>query len=163
DAGRALNALLGGWTINSGFHYNSGTPLRITSTNWYPGLNNVYPDLVAGCNLHSGSFNGQIGSTYFNPACFTNPTYGEFGNAPTYNPNVRGFGLATEDIGINKYFSFGTDGRFKLNVRYDMFNAFNRHSYADPNTGVDANLGKIVDGGGTPGPRQGQLGARFTF
>ena len=44
-----------------------------------------------------------------------------------------------------------------------MFNAFNRHSYADPNTGVDANLGKIVDGGGTPGPRQGQLGARFTF
>jgi hypothetical protein len=163
DVGGALNAVVGGWTVNSGFHYNSGTPLRITSTNWYPGVNNVYPNMVSGCNVHSASFNGQIGSTYFNPACFANPTYGEFGNAPTFNPDVRGFGLATEDIGINKYFSFGGDGRVKLNIRYDMFNAFNRHSYAGPNTGVDANLGKILDGGGSPGPRQGQLGARLTW
>jgi hypothetical protein len=41
DAGGALNALVRDWTVNSGFHYNSGDPLRITSTNWYPGLNNV--------------------------------------------------------------------------------------------------------------------------
>jgi hypothetical protein len=163
EAGGALNALVGGWTVNSGFHYNSGNPLRITSTNWYPGMNNVYPNLVPGCNFHSGTFNGQIGSTYFNPDCFANPTYGQFGNNPTYNPNVRGFGLATEDIGVNKYFSFGTDGHYKLNVRYDMFNAFNRHSFNGPSTGVDGNLGKILDGGGTPGARVGQLGARFTF
>jgi len=163
EAHGALNGLVGGWTVNSGFHYNSGTPLRITSSNWYPGMNNVYPNLVAGCDVHSGSFNGQIGSTYFNPACFVNPTNSEFGNSPTYLSNVRRFGLATEDIGINKYFSFGTDGRFKLNVRYDMFNAFNRHSYSDPSTGVDGNLGKILDGGGNPGARVGQLGARFTF
>ena len=35
DAGGALNALVGDWTVSSGFHYNSGDPLRITSTNWY--------------------------------------------------------------------------------------------------------------------------------
>jgi len=163
NAGGGLNALVGGWTVNSGFHYNSGNPLRITSTNWYPGMNNVYPVLAANCNLHSGSFNGQIGSTYFNPACFSNPTNGEFGNSPVYNANLRGFGLATEDIGVNKYFTFGSDGHYKLNVRFDMFNAFNRHSYAGPLTGVDGNLGKITDGGGTPGGRVGQLGARFTF
>ncbi len=157
-----VNALVGGWTISSGFHYASGTPLRITSTNWYPGMNNVAPNIVPGCNL-SGNFHGQIGGTYFNPACFTNPAYGSFGNAPTYLSNLRGFGLATEDIGLNKDFSFGADGRMKLNVRFDLFNAFNRHSYAGPNTGVDANLGKIMDGGGTPGPRQGQLGARFVW
>lgn len=40
-AGGALNPLVGDWTVNSGFHSNSGDPLRITSTNWYPGLNNV--------------------------------------------------------------------------------------------------------------------------
>jgi hypothetical protein len=126
---------------------------------------------LAGCDLHAGSFNGQIGSTYFNPNCFSNPTNGEFGNSPTYNSNLRGYGLASEDIGINKYFVFGHDGRFKLDIRYDMFNAFNRHSYGGPSTGVDydavtntyATLGKIRDGGGTPGPRVGQLGARFTF
>jgi len=170
EAGGALNALVGGWTINSGFHYNSGQPLRITSTNWYPGMNNVYPNIAAGCNLHSGSFNGQIGSSYFNPNCFQNPTYGEFGNSPTYNANLRGFGLATEDIGINKYINFG-EGRYKLDIRFDMFNAFNRHSYDGPHTGVDYNpstgtyatLGKILDGGGNPGPRVGQIGARFTF
>ena len=126
-------------------------------------MNNVYPNLVAGCNLHSGSFNGQIGSTYFNPACFQNPTDGTFGNNPVYNPNVRGFGLATEDIGINKYFNFGSEGRYKLNLRFDMFNAFIRHGYAGPSTAVDDNLGVIRDGGGTPGGRVGQLGARFTF
>ena len=71
DAGGALNALVGGWTVNSGFHHNSGNPLRITSTTSYPGSNNVYPNLVCGCNFHSASFNGQIGSTYFNLACFT--------------------------------------------------------------------------------------------
>jgi hypothetical protein len=163
DASGALNQLVSGWTINGGFHYNSGNPLRITSTNWYPGMNNVYPNIVAGCDLHGGSFNGQIGSTYFNPACFENPTYGEFGNAPTYLSNLRGFGFASEDISVNKYFAFGDDGRYKLNVRLDMFNVFNRHSFADPNTGVDSNLGKILDGGGSPGPRQGQLGARFTW
>jgi hypothetical protein len=162
NSGSGLNALVGGWTINSGFHYNSGTPLRITSTNWYPGMNNVYANVVDGCNFHSGSFNGQIGSTYFNPNCFSNPTYGEFGNNPVYNPNVRTFGLATEDIGINKYFAFG-EGRYKLDLRFDMFNAFNRHSYAGPSTAVDSHLGEIRDGGGTPGPRVGQLGARFTF
>jgi hypothetical protein len=125
-------------------------------------VNNIYPDIVAGRNFHNGSFNGQIGSTYFNPACFVNPPDGEFGNAPTYNANVRGFGLATEDIGINKYFSLGTDGRFKLNIRYDMFNAFNRHSHRDPNTTVDSGLGQIT-GGRNPGPRVGQLGAKLTF
>jgi hypothetical protein len=44
-----------------------------------------------------------------------------------------------------------------------MFNAFNRHSYRDPNTAVDSGLGQITDGGRNPGPRVGQLGARFTF
>jgi hypothetical protein len=39
----------------------------------------------------------------------------------------------------------------------------NRHSYASPNTAADANLGKIMDGSGTLGPRIGHLGARFTF
>ena len=88
DADVALNALVGDWTVNCGFRYNRGNP--IASTNWYPGLNNVYSKLVSGRNFHSASFNGQIGSTYFNPACFTNPTYGGFGNGPTYNSNVRG-------------------------------------------------------------------------
>jgi len=162
NAGSGLNALLGGWTISAGFHYNSGTPMRITSTNWYPGINNVMPNIVKGCDFKSGSFSGKIGDTYFNPACFTNPAYGEFGNAPTYISELRNFGLATEDIGISKNLTFGPDNRFKLNVRFDMFNAFNRHSYAGPNTGVDANLGRVMDGGGL-GARQGQIGARFQW
>jgi len=44
-----------------------------------------------------------------------------------------------------------------------LFERLNRHSYAGPSTGVDDNLGKITDGGGTPAGRVGQLGARFTF
>lgn len=47
----------------------------------------------------------------FQSGVFYNVTYEEFGNGPTYNSYVRGYGLATEDIGINKYFTFGADGR----------------------------------------------------
>jgi len=47
-----------------------------------------------------------------------------------------------------------------------MFNAFNRHGFAGPNTQIgSAKFGKVMpeDLNGLPGPRVGQFGARFTF
>jgi hypothetical protein len=171
-AGDALNALVGGWTVSSAFHYNTGTPMQINGNdNWYPGFSNpVRANIAPNCDI-GRNFSGKLGGTYFNPACFSNPVYGEFGNAPTYMENLRGFGLATEDLGVNKYFKFGQDGRFKLNVRFEMFNVFNRHGYKGPETGINnsfknssnpyGNFGQVTDYAG--GPRVGQLGARFTW
>ena len=166
SAGAVLSALTGGWTVSGGFHYNTGFPLRITANDLYlyPGINNVYSDIVPGCDI-SAHYNGQVGGTYFNPSCFSNPPNGEFGNAPGYLSQLRAPGLATEDIGISKAFRFA-DERYLLSLRFQMFNALNRHGFAGPNTQIgSAKFGKVMpeDLNGVPGPRVGQFGARFTF
>jgi hypothetical protein len=164
NAGTALNVLAGGWTVSGGFHYSTGYPMRITANAFYPGINNVYSDLVPGCDL-SAHYNGQVGGTYFNPSCFVNPPFGKFGNAPGYLPQLRNPGQAYEDIGICKAFRFAEE-RYVLSLRFQMFNVFNRHGFAGPNTQVGtANFGKVLpeDLNGLPGPRVGQFGARFTF
>jgi hypothetical protein len=163
-AGTALNALAGGWTVSGGFHYNSGLPMRIVANTFYPGINNVYADIDPGCDI-SAHYNGQVGGTYFNPSCFANPPFGEFGDAPGFLAQLRNPGLATEDAGVSKAFRFANE-RYQLSLRFQMFNVFNRHGFAGPNTQIGtADFGKVMpyDLNGFPGPRVGQFGARFTF
>jgi hypothetical protein len=164
NAGPVLSAFVDAWTITGGFHYNTGFPIRIAANAYYPGINNVYSDIVPGCDI-GAHYNGQVGGTYFNPSCFSNPPNGEFGNAPGYLSQLRAPGLATEDIGISKAFRFAEE-RYLLSLRFQMFNALNRHGFAGPNTQIgSAKFGKVMpeDLNGVPGPRVGQFGARFTF
>jgi hypothetical protein len=155
---------VGGWTLSSGFHYSTGTPMRITANAFYPGITNVYANIVPGCDI-SKHYNGQVDGTYFNPACFANPANGEFGNAPGYLAQLRNPGLASEDVGVSKSLRFGAE-RYLLSLRFEMFNVFNRHGFAGPNTQIGtADFGKVLpeDLNGLPGPRVGQFGARFSF
>jgi hypothetical protein len=171
NAGTGLNALVGGWSLTAGFHYNSGTPIRITANAWYPGINNVYSNINIDCQLKHTDARG-VGGTYFNTDCFSNPAYGSFGNAPGYLSQLRNPGLATEDLGVNKSLKFGE--RYQLSLKFQMFNVFNRQGLAGPNTGIgttqfgkvgtyDDSTGIYYAAGGAPGPRLGQFGLRFTF
>jgi hypothetical protein len=161
DSGPALNAIIGGWTISGDFHYASGTPLRVPANVYYPGINNVYSDIVPGCDI-SKHYNGRPGSSYFNPACFTNPPFGEFGEASGYLNGLRNPGLATEDLGVSKTQRFGE--RCQLRVYFQAFNVFNRHGFGGPNTQIGSqDFGRVINLYGVPGPRIGQFGARFVF
>ena len=162
--GPALNALLSGWTITGDFHYNTGMPMRIVANTFYPGINNVYSDIVPGCDI-SAHYNGQVGGTYFNPACFVNPPFGAFGDAPGYLAGLRNPGLATEDLGVNKSVRF-REGGYQLHGYFQVFNVFNRHGFSGPNTQIGAaGFGTVLpqDLNGLPGPRVGQFGVRFSF
>ena len=131
---------------------------------FYPGIFSVYSDIVPGCD-YSKHYNGQVGGTYFNPACFLNPPFGDFGDAPGYLAGLRKPNLATEDLGLSKTMQFAGDA-CQLRVYFQVFNVFNRHGFAGPNTQVgSAGFGQVLpqDLNGLPGPRVGQLGARFTF
>ena len=164
STGPTLNALLSGWTVTGDFHYNTGMPMRITANVYYPGINNVYADIVPGCD-YSERYNGQVGGTYFNPACFVNPPFGEFGDAPGYLAGLRNPGLATEDLGINKSLRL-REGRYQVHAYFQMFNVFNRHGFAGPNTQIGTpGFGTVLpqDLSGLPAPRVGQFGARFSF
>jgi hypothetical protein len=163
-AGSALNAFLGGWRISGDFYYGTGTPMRVTANVYYPGINNVYADVVPGCNI-SAHWNGQVGGAYFNPACFTNPPNGEFGNAPGYLAGLRNPGLASEDLEASKALQIGCEN-CQLRVYFQMFNVFNRHGIVGPNTQIGtAGFGTVMPQNlnGLPGPRVGQFGARFSF
>jgi len=164
NSSSALDALVGGWTLSGDFHYASGMPMRIPANVFYPGITNVYADIVPGCD-YTKHYNGEVGGTYFNPACFLNPPFGDFGNAPGYLSGLRNPNLATENLGLSKAFGFACDA-CQLRVYFQIFNVFNRHGFAGPNTQIgSAGFGQVLpqDLHGLPGPRVGQLGARFTF
>ena len=163
-SGAVLNAVVGGWSVSAGFRYNMGFPLRIPANVYYPGINNVYANIVSGCDI-SAHWNGKVGGTYFNPDCFTNPISGEFGNAPGYLAELRGPGYASEDFGVSKSHRFGGE-RYQLRVSFQMFNVFNRHGFKEPNTQIGTtDFGKVLPENlnGLPGPRVGQFGARLSF
>jgi len=158
-----VNGLVGGWTVSGDFHYATGMPIRIPANVFYPGINNVYSDIVPGCNIHE-HYDGQVGGLYFNPACFVNPPNGEFGDAPGYLADLRNPGFAVEDLGVSKAQRLGE--RYQLRVYFQMFNVLNRHGFSGPNTQIGtASFGEILpqDLNGLPGPRVGQFGARFSF
>jgi Carboxypeptidase regulatory-like domain/TonB dependent receptor len=158
-----VNGFVGGWTFSGDFHYATGMPIRIPANVFYPGINNVYSDIVPGCNIHE-HYNGQVGGLYFNPACFVNPPNGEFGDAAGYLSDLRNPGFAVEDLGVSKAQQLGE--RYRLRLYFQMFNVLNRHGFSGPNTQIgSAGFGEMLpqDLNGLPGPRVGQFGARLSF
>jgi len=163
--------ILGGWTITGIHNYRSGNPLRITTS----GLNNplfssaIRPDVVAGAPhvVYGGeALQFGTGTQYLNPAAFqqvprtANNVPLRLGTAPPYLPNTRGFARVSEDFGLLKRFAFTEQAG--LEIRADFLNAFNRAGKGDPNTDVTSALfGKIT--GAAYGPRNIQVGARFSF
>jgi hypothetical protein len=160
---------VGGWSLDGDFHYNTGTPISVHSTNYYQGFNSVYANLVPGCKLTTGT--RELFKPYLNTACFQNPFAGASGGAPpqlgnggNYQAQARNPGLATEDLGLHKSLLFGSDNRpFDLTLRLEFFNVFNRDTLAGPDTNMaDGTFGQIINYGGVGG-RRGQFGARLTF
>jgi hypothetical protein len=164
------DAFLGGWTLSNIFRYNSGFPLAVSPNVYYPGWEGtVYADLAAGADLakkfNPRNFNPGIqndpGNLYFNPASFSNPTGHNLGNGFRRYENLRGFGAASEDIGLMKHFRI-REG-MKLQIRAELLNVFNRHYFADPGTslGNQNTFGFVTSTTGTP--RVIQVGGRFEW
>lgn len=165
----AVNQIVGGWSLNGDFHYNTGTPVSVHSANSYPGFNSVYIDLVPGCKLTNGS--PALNKQWLNPSCFQNPdgATGQLGTGGNFQAGIRNPGLASEDVGLHKSVAMGTDGRYSLTFRMEFFNVFNRHQLAGPDTGLNDYtatgvplFGKIDSYTGFGG-RVGQFGARLNF
>lgn len=161
NSGAVVNEIVGGWSLNGDFHYNTGTPISVHSTNSYPGFNSVYVNLVAGCKLTTGT--RALFKQYLNPNCFQNPAQSQLGNGGNYQSQARNPGLATEDLSVHKSMSIGSEQQYNLSFRLEFFNVFNRNSLAGPDTNMsDSTFGQIINYSGQGG-RIGQFGGRFTF
>jgi hypothetical protein len=162
--------------------YSSGFPLFATETGWTSGIfageatgGNPRPNVVPGV-----SANGFAGGKYIfgtsrklNPNAFTVAPNYTFGNSPRLLGGARYFAHKSEDLQASKRIPLYFEG-VALNVRFDVFNIFNRHSYGCPNqvvgtptfgqftcgTGPNAEINNNV---GSPSSRTMQVNFRLTF
>lgn len=172
DMPGVLDAIVGGWTFSILGNYASGTPLRFTGSaipGWNgranrPDVNN--PDgrsLLAG--FDPSKFNAAaVGQgnyadhRFIAPGLIVDHAPFTLGNA-AFVLDVRDPYSRNEDISLQKTFRFRGDTRVQL--RGEMFNAFNRHTFGGIVTNVlDARFGQVTS---VSGNRVGQLGVRLEF
>ncbi len=166
--------LLGGWTIGAQLSYASGTPMgMVNSSNYYPGWSGVFavrnPGVSRAHHVTTVNLNWVVNPTgpdpnsvYFNPAAFSDPTYGSFSPEKyTIVDWFRNWGWSNEDVSIVKKFNFGKEDRFQASLRAQFFDAANRHHWGGPNTNItDPRFGHVTD---VAGNRTGQLSMRFEW
>jgi hypothetical protein len=145
--------LVGGWILSGIQTFQSGFPftpqLGFNPTNNGDSRNPIRPSWNPG-------FSGNViaGSViqYFNPAAFTVPTAGTYGNVG--RNSLVGPGLATLDFSLLKNTSLSE--RFHLQFRAEFFNLLNRANFGTPNAVV------FTSASVTPSPTAGVITSTAT-
>lgn len=159
---RLVDGILGGWQLNGIATMQTGTPLVVRGSNNFTGIN--YPDLVADPSLPSGD---RSANKWFNTDAFRNPANFVIGNAPRTLPSTRNPGLLDVSFSVFKTYHFRE--RFRLETRWELFNALNTVNLNGPNVsfspntaGVNTNasFGRIFS---SLEARRMQLGMRLAF
>ena len=135
---KALEALTGGWSVDSFFFLRSALPVNASS-----GLVTINgsqftarPNVLPGVPLYI--FNSQLpGGKAFNRSAFVSPALGQQGD---FGRNVlRGFGAWQEDFAAHRQLRISD--RFSLQFRAELFNLFNHPNFGDPNnTSITSSL-----------------------
>jgi hypothetical protein len=191
SAPKAVDAVISGWSVSGIHHYQGGQPISIFGATGVPGKNSsVRFNRVAGQSVKNKNyknpleFNSASNATacetgYFNCDAFYDPNLFQnrdpegvgstgqgnpwrFGTMPRNSSDIRGFGYLDEDFGIAKVIPI--HDRIKIDLRGEMFDAFNRHIFTRPVSNLNAattTVGQI--GGLMLGPRQVQFHLRITY
>jgi hypothetical protein len=170
---RALDGVIGGWSISTLFTEQSGQPMNIGMAN--ARLSNgtqrpeiPCPQLKSGWSMHAVALQwGNVGGgnatpSYFNPLCFQDPGDQNPGNAPRYFSGLRVDGIHNFDV--NLYKSFIPKEGMRVELRAEMFNFFNHPRFGQPDSAVgDQFFGTITSDAPGETPRFFQFGLRFEF
>lgn len=162
-----VDGVFGGWQLNGIWTVQTGTPLVVRGTNNFTGIG--YPNIVGNPTLPSDQ---RTPVRWFNTEAFANPADFTIGNAPRTLPTTRGPGL--NDLSFSLFKTFKFRERFRLEARWEMFNAINTVNYNLPNTtfqpnrpaagqaatNLNANFGRILS---ALEPRRMQAGLRLAF
>jgi len=157
-----LDAIVGGWALSGFITIQSGQPLAIFNANGLLADGNPRPNVVCSQLTTGLSYReaARTGGSVLNPNCFADPGDNIPGNAPRHFSNLRGDGIRNLDASLSKEFTI-REGR-TLQIRAEMFNAFNHQRFAFPDLGFgDGALGTVTLT--TNNFRRMQFGARFQF
>jgi hypothetical protein len=168
DQNTLLKNIAGGWQISGASFFRTGTPFSVvqggTDIAGVGDANfnqpyNLVGDPLAGANRQFSAGSGNDQNFWINPAAFTRPANGTFGNAPrdlVYNPGEQQW-----DIAVFK--NFVLKGTQKLQFRAEMFNFPNHQNWNGVASGdpTNANFGRITS---KPDNRRDvQLSLRYLF
>jgi hypothetical protein len=158
---KALDYVVGGWSVNAISVYQSGFPVQITQStnnNSVFGYASQRPNATGVSPFTSGSLEDRLGN-YINPAAFSTAARGSFGNLAR-TLDMRGPGQANWDLSVFKNISIAE--RFKAQFRAEALNAFNTPMFAAPNTSFGSgSFGRITSQ--VNFSRMMQLGIRLFF
>lgn len=150
---------LGGWQLAGVARANTGTPFNVSEPS---SRSASRPDLVDVDHAIFDDFRSTL--QYLNPAAFVavpkSAVSGATLRAGTYgNYALRGPGSFSVDLSFAK--NFALPRSLKLQVRTDVFNAFNRVNYTNVTTNIESRtFGQLT---GAAGARAIQLNTRLSF
>jgi len=150
--------VIGGWQFSGTLYWSTGTPYTVFGTqqtyqqagasypNWVPGVSAKPAHRSAKCEPGSGPLNGCI-NEWFNPAAFSQPADGTFGNVK--RNSLYGPGTNTLNLSGFKEFSLPWEG-IRIRLSSSFTNALNHPAFSNPNnTGNGFSLSGS-NGPGTP-------------
>jgi hypothetical protein len=157
-----LDAIVGGWSLDSFITFQSGQPIaiinsagRLTDGNQRPNV--ICSQLRTGLSFRDAAMTGE---PYLNQDCFADPGDNIPGNAPRHFSNLRGQGIRNLDMSLTKEFKIRES--MELQVRAEMFNVANHQRFAFPDVGSgDGSFGAITST--VNNYRRMQFGARLQF
>ncbi|MFL6304867.1 MAG: TonB-dependent receptor domain-containing protein [Candidatus Sulfotelmatobacter sp.] len=157
-----LDAFVGGWALNNVVTLQSGQPLGLYNSAGLLVDGNQRPNVT--CSQLSTGLSYRdaaiTGGSVINQDCFGDPGDNIPGNAPRHFSTLRGEGIHNLDTSLSKEFKIRENKL--LQVRAEMFNAFNHQRFAFPDLGSgDGALGQVTST--TNNFRRMQFGARFQF
>ena len=153
---RALDYVVGGWTITTIATFSNGLPIFITTPN-RTGSPFVGHRPNRSCSGNLSSANIRNNFQFIDTGCFQDIERGFFGNSD--RAPIQGPGLNNFDIGIQKDFNIA-EGKY-VQLRAEMFNAFNHAQFRNPNGRVgNRNFGLISS---ARAPRLIQMGLKVIF
>jgi hypothetical protein len=157
-AGNAAHHLIGGWQLSGIVLAQTGEPVTVTQSSVIP---TSRPDF-SGAPVVNSDYRKTL--QYLNPAAFVAVPVGSTSRATIRRGDVgvgsiRAPGFWNVDLSLAKNVSLA--GQKAVQVRADLFNAFNRTSLTGLRTNVnDRFFGQLL---GTRGARVIQLGARVNW
>ena len=159
-----ISRVAGGFSLGTFFTYDDGLPIAVTSPNFSnsfgggsgmrPNATGVSPNLPGGAQIVNGGL-------YFNPAAFSATPSFQFGNASRFIGSIRAPGTFNWDVLINR--TIEIHERFSLDIRGELFNAFNNVQFAGPNTDISSSSFGHIFLSQVNTPRQVQFSARLKF
>ena len=161
-----VGRLIGHWQLNAIASFQTGIPFDVSAPDesFTGGNHQSYPDCsgdpFTGASSDPKQFVGSNSPGFFlNPAAFTNPAPGSFGNC---RPRMF-HGPGGEDVDLSVFKSFPIKDHWRFEFRTEFFNAFNHPNFANPSasTSSPGSFGKST--ATTNDPREIQFAGKIFF